>query len=507
MASRILSIDLQSDLLTAVVLNDDVNREIIASTAIITAEKTIQELITELLTQLDCSDCRCVLSLGSPFFSFHNLSLPFQDRKAIDKILPFELEESVTVAIDSILIDTIVNPGNEEGSEVIAAMIERTVFAECHSTLKQAEIPPEIVTLSGLPTIAAIQETGQAPEEFIFLDLRLENATLFFISSGKLQLIRPLPFDPLPFATKPTAKLSLNAEDEKLQVQGLEHSMESFRELALTVRQTLAPFSLQTAQDQIPLYIDGTAGSAPGVTSWLEADAAFARPCFVCGRVGLLPLPIHLPKQTEEHATYLNACLSLGKHSDKLHNSFNFCKGEFALRSNLSEYRNKAKVVAGILLASLIISLGYLWYDKVSLKKERTALISEIHQVFKETLPATKRIVAPVQQLQVAVNKAKNATTSGHSNALPKTVLHVLQELSTRIPATMDIRFSRMVYEEQGLRLMGITDSFNTVDSMKRNLAQSPDFASVTISSTKQNPQDNRIRFELKIKTTTGAQQ
>ncbi len=507
MASRILSIDLQSDLLTAVILKNDINKEIIASAAIIPAEKTMQELITELITELDCSDCRCVLSLGSSFFSFHNLSLPFQDHKAIDKILPFELEETTVAAIDTMLIDAIITPGSDEGSEVITAMIEHTILAELHNALQQAEIPPEIITLSGLPTIAEIQEAGQAPDEFIFLDLRLDDATLFFISNGKLQLVRPLPFTPLPFATGPMARLAVNAENRKLQVQGLEHSGESFRELALMVRQTLAPLPLQSSQDQIPVYIDGTVVSASGTSSWLEASTAFDKPCLICGRVGLLPQPMHLPEQTEEHINYLNACLSLGKQADKLHNSFNFCKGAFTFRNTLSEFRNKAKIVGGILLATLIISLGYLWYDTTALQNKRAVMISEINKVFSETLPDVKRIVAPVQQLQVAVNNIKNATGSAHSTTLPQPVLHVLQELSTRVPESMDIRLSRMVYEENGLRLMGITDSFNTVDSMKRTLEQAPIFAAVTISSTKQNPRDNRIRFELKIQITTGVQQ
>ena len=506
MASRILSIDLQSDLLTAVLLEDDANKDIVASAAITTTDKTVEELITELVTKLDCSDCRCVLSMGSPFFLFRNLSLPFSDRKSIDKILPFELDESTAEPIETMLIDTMVTPRDGKDSEIITAMIEQKVLAEYHTALKQAGIPPELITLSGLPSITEIQETGQAPEEFIFLDLRLESATLFLISRGRLQLVRPLSFGPLPFAVGPRAGFEMNAESGKLQVQGLEHSAESFRELALAVRQTLAPLPLQTRQDQIPIYVDGTAASTPGVTSWLETDIAFDRPCLVCGRAGLLPLPIHLPKQTKEHAAYLNACLSLGKQADKLQNSFNFCKGKFAVRSNLIEYRNKAKIVGGSLLAILILNLGYLWYDTASLKKERATLVSEIHKVFRETQPDVKRIVAPVQQLQVAVANAKNATANGKGNTLPQTVLHVLREISIHVPASMDVRLIRMVYEEKGLRLMGITDSFNTVDSMKKSLEQSPDFAAVSISSTKQNPKDNTIRFELKIETAAGDQ-
>ena len=506
MASRILSIDLQSDLLTAVLLKDDINRDIIASTAIITAEKTVQELFSELVKKLDCSDCRCVLSLGAPFFLFHNLTLPFSDRKSIDKILPFELEESTAIAIDTMLIDAIVSPAEEEGSDVITAMIKRKILAEYSEILKQAGITPEHITLSGLSTIAQIQKTGQAAEEFIFLDLRLENATLFFVSKGKLQLIRPLSFDPFPFASDPSVKLAIHPENNNLEVQGLEHSAESFSELALTVKQTLAPLPLQMPQNKIPLYIDGTAGLTPGVTSWLEAVSAFNRPCLVCGRAGLLPLPIHLPEQTKEHSTYLSACISLGKQTDKLQNSFNFCKGEFASHSDLTKYRNRIQILGGTLLAALLICLGYLYYDNNSLKNERSALLSEINKVFRQTQPNVKRIVAPVQQLQVALSNVKNTMADGSGNTLPQTVLHILRELSTRIPASMDVRLIRMVYEDKGLRLTGITDSFNTVDSIKKHLEQSPLFAAATISSTKQNPQDNQIRFELKIKVATGVQ-
>ena len=241
--------------------------------------------------------------------------------------------------------------------------------------------------------------------------------------------------------------------------------------------------------------------------SLLEASTAFNRPCLLCGQeTGILPLPTHLPEPTQSHATYLCACLSLGKQTDKLHNTFNFCKGEFAFHSTLIEYRHKARIAGGAIFAILLFSLAYLLFDTASLNKERATLITDIHAVFKATLPNTKRIVAPVQQLQVALTDIKQSTTNGNDNALPLTVLTVLRELSSLVPESLNIRLVRMVYERSGLRLTGITDSFNTVNSMKKGLEQSPFFPTVTISSTKQNPKDNSIRFELKIETSAGAQ-
>ena len=504
MASKILSIDLQSDLLTAVLLGNDINKNIIASAALITAEKSSEELISELVTTLDCSDCRCFLSIGASFFSFRNLTLPFSDRKSLDKILPFELEESTAASIETMLIDAMVDTGKGGESEIITAMIQREVLAAYHNALKNAGITPEIITLSGLPTIAAIQANGQPPEEFIFLDLRLKDSSLFLISSGKLQLVRSLPFNPLHLEAEgeATTGFKLDTESGEIQVQGLGQSEEALRELARAVKQTLAPLPLTTAVEQLPIYIDGSAGTTDKVSVWLETPAVFNRPCLICGRAGLLPLPIGMPEKTEQHAAFLTACLSLGAQGEHLKNSsFNFCKEEFTFRSKLIGYRTMGKLIGLPLIAVLLFGLGTLWYHTQSLKQEQTALVAEIHGVFRETLPEVTRIVDPIQQLQVAVDSIRLSSTEGGDPILPYTVRHILREISRLIPESLDVRLTRLIYESKGLRIMGLTDSFNTVDSMKKNLQKSQDFSSVTISSTKQAPKDNKIRFELKIET------
>ncbi|MBU1140070.1 MAG: PilN domain-containing protein [Proteobacteria bacterium] len=491
MAHRILSIDLQSDLLTAVILDGERNHEILASTVVVTGSRLPEEVIGELTTGMDSKDCRCFLSLGASFFSFRNLILPFSDRKSIDKILPFELEESTASPIDTMLIDSMVYRGEEE-TEVIAAMIDRKTLSEWYAALQQAKISPEVITLSGLPTLSSIRENGHPPEEFIFLDLRLENGALFLISSNKLQLIRPLVFD-----AGRKAGFTFDKENGEIHIQRPEHGAESFRELALAVRQTLVSLSLSTPLENLPIYIDGSSGLAQSATSWLEA--AFNRPCLICGRAGLLPLPSPLPAQTEGHARLLTSCLSLGMQGGKAKTAFNFSKEEFAPHRGLASYRNLQRLIALPLIAFLLLTLGYLWYNTNVLKKEQEALVTEIRGVFTETLPEVSRIVDPLQQLQVAIDKSKLTSTEGAGTTLPYTVLNVLHEISTRIPSSLDVRLTRLVYESKGLRLMGITDTFNTVDNLKKDLEQSPNFTGVTISSANLNPKDSKIRFELRV--------
>ncbi len=499
MASKILSIDLQSDLLTAVLLEDDINKDIIASTAIITADKTPKEIITELADSLDCSDCRCFFSLGASFFTFQNLHLPFSERKAILKVLPFELEDNSASPVDTMLIDFLINEHGNNESEILVAMLGKETIREYHSTLKQQGLAPEVITLSGIASIEEIQTSGQAPEEFIFLDLRLNTAALFFISGNTLQLVRNLTFSPLPFGAEITAAL-VYEEDGSLYIHGPEHSAESFHELALSVKQTLAPLPLSQDFDTIPIYIDGTTGLPKHASSWLAAPNAFNRNCLICGlHGGPLPLPIQIPEASKSHASYLAASLSLGRHGDALKKGLNFCKEEFRFRGDMKEYRNIGTIAGIGLLALLLLFFGYLIWDTSSLKKERAVLVTDIYSVFKETLPKVTRIVDPVQQLDVAIKNADMASTDGNGQMLSYPALHILREISRLIPESIDVRLTRLVYESKGIRLTGLTDSFKSVNTIQKRLEESAIFSTVTISSTKQTPKNNKIRFDLKI--------
>ncbi len=499
MAQNILSIDLQTDLLTAVILNEERNREVLATAAIVVDGRSAEEIIAELAETLDCSDCRCFLSLGTSFFAFQNLTLPFSDPKSVEKVLPLELSDNILGSPADMAIDALINQREDGTADVITAMIDQDLLAEYYQQFTNNNIFPEIITISGLPTIFEIQQNGHPPEEFIFLDMRLEGAALFLVANDTLQLIRPLTFTPFPFAFNKelTSKIVLDEETEQLTVHGLEHSAESFQDLALTVKQTLASLALTRSLDNLPIYIDGTSPHAPSVSTWL--DAAFAAPCMVCGRAGLLPLPSDLPEEAAAHSRFLTGALSLAFQEKNSRRGLNFSRNEFSHIGDLAGLAKIAKSAALPLFILVTLFLGYLIYDTGSLKNQRAALVSEIHGVFKKTLPDVQRIVDPVQQLQVAVKEARFSSADGGGTTLPYTVLDVLRELSTRMPASIDVQLTRMVYETKDLRLMGTTDTFNTVDSMKKSLEKSQFFTSVTISSANMNPKDKNVRFELKL--------
>ncbi len=492
-----LCIDLQSDLLTAVLFDGSKSHGIVASTVVVTDGKDPEEIVAELVATIDCRNCSASLALGASFFLFHNLSLPFSDRKSIEKILPFELDESIIQDIDTLLLDTQVTPGSGKDVEIIAAMLERERLSQWHAAFQDAGIFPKRITLSGQPSISGIFANGQPPETFLFLSLRMNDAALFFIADGLLQLVRPLPFELFDIESEEPTGFVFEKESGKLIPRGLKTTGDAYRNLAIAIKQTLVPLASTVDFAKIPIYVEGSGGLTPHAREWL--DEAFEMPCFICGRGGILPVPAKLPAKTEPHAEYLTSCFSLGAYTDKIKPEFDFCKDAFSPTDPMAKYRVLGKGLVLCLGLAFVATTAWLVYDNSMMKKKQNELAVDIRTVFQETLPDVKRIVDPIQQLEVAINGAKLSSGEDEETVLPYTALHVLREISRNIPASLDVLITRMVYDVKGVRLIGVTDNFNSVDSIKKNLDKSDEILAVTINSTNQDPKKNNIRFELTL--------
>jgi hypothetical protein len=76
-------------------------------------------------------------------------------------------------------------------------------------------------------------------------------------------------------------------------------------------------------------------------------------------------------------------------------------------------------------------------------------------------------------------------------------VVDVLRDMILRIPKTADVDVSSLIFDTERVRLKGETDSFNTVDTVKKGLEESAYFKDVAIGSAQLDRSGNRVRFEL----------
>ena len=198
------------------------------------------------------------------------------------------------------------------------------------------------------------------------------------------------------------------------------------------------------------------------------------------------------------------APLTLGLRSRKSQSGFNFRKNEFTKRPSFSKYRHLVPRVGIPLLIGFVLFIGYLWNDYSKRQTELAELEKQSREIFAATLPEVKRIEAPVQQLTVEIRELKKGMLGEAGLEADIKVLDMLAELSARIPKSLQVHVVRMVVDRQAILLRGLTDNFNSVDSLKKMLDKSGYFSNVTINSANLATKVSGVRFELKLDLNKG---
>ena len=153
----------------------------------------------------------------------------------------------------------------------------------------------------------------------------------------------------------------------------------------------------------------------------------------------------------------------------------------------------------GIIVA-IILLMGAvnLFFDAYETQGKIARLDHEISDIFKKTFPDVKRIVDPLHQMRVKIEKNRKSNLFHVHPESGARIIDVLNEISKRIPQTIDVEFTRLVIGPGSLLVTGNTDTFNTVDDIKGRLGEIPIFKTVKINSANINRSDNRVRFKLK---------
>jgi general secretion pathway protein L len=491
MAEDIFSLDIQDDLITGVIVKTGAQVTTVTNCgAALVMDRPLDEVIAEVMEQVGYTDEACRVSLAAHNFYFRQLSLPFSDKKKIDKILPFQLEETAPQPIDTLIIDGIPTKEQAEESEIIAAMISREYLAESLAMLQTLNIDPEIITVSGVQTASRVASITSEDQDFVVMDIGLQRCTVIICKGGKVCLVRSLPFD-----SKGLSGYHYEESWKKPVAKNPGSGGRTFAELSSSVKITC--FLTQEMAEDIPIFLCGPVGLTAEAQKFLSEY--FVGEVNVCGLEKLPAINFGLEAENEWVPGLMDSALATGLRPLKTQRGFNFRKDEFSRKVSIKEYSHLLSKAVVPLVALVVLAIGTFIYDTNGLKRKKTDLDNQIQAIFSETLPGVAKSRTPVAVLQGRVNEEKQRTASDKTGSGADKMLDVLAEISGRIPDHLQVKVTRLVVEKTDLRIKGNTDNFNTVDNIKKVLEQSPLFNSVTISSATLAPKGGEIRFEFKL--------
>ncbi len=473
MADTVFCLEITDEVITGVLVDKRAKATVVVGCAHVGIHgMSLEEGIEQVCRQAGFKGGVCRLALGAEFFSFRNLALPFSDRKKIAQALPFELENFSVSEVDGLATDFLISEKGPEGSKIVAATIEKELLADLLATLAEAGVDPESIEVGGVRI--ALRLADLLSEDCVLLDIRDSLAELIIVSNGGVVLIRSLHFDS-------------TARENGNQFQGL----------GLLVKQTLLVSRLvDLEKKEFTLCLIGEEIEQSKVAAQLSSQLAVKVKNYQLSDQSLIRIDPSVVRAYRFRQ--MDLVLALALKLKVKNRTFNFRTGEFKRKKSMPELRTIFLRAGVPLLLLLTFVISYFAYDYKKLGDQYEVYRQQVVQVFNETLPEVKRVVNPVQQLQVRINEIRK-TYSGREGGTGHSVLALLTEISARIPVSYPVIVKRMVADSDTIRIKAVTKDFNTVDNVQKELEKSSYFQTVTISSANQSPKGEEVSFELKL--------
>lgn len=437
---------------------------------------------------------RCQVSFGAENFHYRTLHLPFADLKKVRSILPFEIQDSVSFADDQFIYDYLLEPNNDEGTDVLVALLQKDLLREWLELLSEYDLDPEVITISGLPAAYNLCRFRQdRADSFVLLDVGFRKASLFLVFDDQVRALRSLTYD-----AERQAGFTYSTEKEKVRAENPQQLAIVLKRLAGEVDNTL--FALKAGQQEyqdFPIYLGGSVGREPEYAAMILESLGVSE-----SEYSRLPFaePGNLDMVTEQWPGGIaDNALALACSSTKDKGRINFRKDEFTRLGSGWDVSRSLKVGAMGLLGLFLVIVLYQAFDYQKMQRQRRMLTVQVADVYKETVIGSIPGRDPVRELQVKVNELKETAAVGSAHDPSITTVTLLADISARIPVSMQVTFERYIYDRKTIRVKGLTDNFNTVDQMKRALGKSPYFSNVSIGSANIAPKGQGVRFELKL--------
>lgn len=493
MLGRILGLDINEDTIAGVLVKTGIKGRRVSGCTVVSIKEYdgIQPALVELLERLDPEGAACYNAIPSDQISYRNLSMPFKDKKKIRQTIAFELETMLPYHVDDLLIDFKLVNRSAEQSDILAASVKRNFLTGYLAILRTSGIDPEILDIRNVPLANRLLMQPETPDNGFVLDIGCRKGAIVLFLDRQIVLVRKLFFDGTAIAE---TIFGSGQDDDSQRDEHIESCLKSF---CKTVDNTFSAFGAEIGKAVQPekAFVTGSATLNPVTVELL--GRYLDMPVEMIDLVRSTDVDMAGPAVALWEPSLMNNALALALRNNR-QPGFNFRREDFEHKRQLGklkkEIRNGAIFLA-IILALLAADIGV---DHYSVKRRYQALDLRLKEIFSQTFPEVKRIVDPVRQMRGKIKDLKKTAVSQPGTARLK-VLDLLDDISSRIPDTLDVEVARMVIDQETVLIKGSTDTFNTVDNIKKGLELSANFKGVTISSANLDKSGKGIKFELRI--------
>ncbi|MBN1663823.1 MAG: pilus assembly protein PilM [Deltaproteobacteria bacterium] len=476
MAQKIAGLDIGDSAVKTVLVTRSItgrSRVIAADVVPVGEGEALKDVLHRLFEKDIYHDAACAAALPAKALSYRNIKLPFRDKKKIDQTLVYELEPTIQTPVDEMYFDYIRSDG-EGGSDIFVAACEKAFVDERLGLLAGLAKNLPVIDVDAAACALRAPVRDASPGTFILLDVGMKNTVAVFMGHGKILQMRYFGFGG-DFITDKGARFMTE------------------------LKNTVDYMIWQGVLEQMPsrIYLTGGGVLCDGIEDGLSGT--FSIPIEKLDILQAEAIPIDEAVKKGWQPAVMNQALALATRSDASGAGFNFKRRITAGMRRYDEIKKDLRWISAAVLMIAGIGIADLYLDYRFSKSKLDEMKKEVIAEFKKHSPETTRIVEPVSQLKAGIAEARQVTAgiaSGHSDTL---VLDILRDVSGLAPASADFLIRSLNVESGGVMIKAETASFDSVEAIKKELAKSKHFQSVTVGATNQMKQGDRVEFELRI--------
>lgn len=482
MAQKILGIDIRNDTVSAVLIKSGlktVRVEAYHSVAVDqtdTPQKDIGDALTAVLKPLNISGAICAVSLPADRIFFRNVTLPFKDQKKIRQVLRFELEPSLPVSAENLIIDFTAMTGNGEAGRatVFAAALDNSTYKQFSDMLAHVNVKPDLMTFSHFAGALCWARIIDPFSPFLLAHVDMGGAAVFVIDSGSILFMRCVVIPQTDRISPPP--------------------------ISAAIRHTLLAYESvhDVSFEPSTVILAGPGSKQRDMATQIEQDLKI--PVKKGSMTAELPPGKKISLQNRLDPDTMEGAISLALLQSEQIDGINFSKGRFSQQTKFMLYKNHL-IATGILLCFIcLLGFATLWIDGYRTEKKVAGITRQITALFNQAFPEVTNIVDPLQQMRVKVQDMKNRTANLQGVDKKLARLDIIKEISIRIPSELDTEITRFTLGDDQVLISGNTDTFNTINEMKSRLESSAFFQEVVIGTANFNRSGKRVDFTLNLR-------
>ena len=125
--------------------------------------------------------------------SHRHMNLPFKDRRQIEKVLAFELEDYLPFSIDDLVIDFEIIERTKNHSSVLALAAKKDFVADYLRIFEGLEFTPKVIGIDvlALGVVASISNVDMS-SDYALVDFGHEKTSICLCNQGKVKSVRTL---------------------------------------------------------------------------------------------------------------------------------------------------------------------------------------------------------------------------------------------------------------------------------------------------------------------------